>query len=128
MNEMTGDKKKNIINILKGSGIALAMTTILILILSIVLSYTKLSERIIPIATIIITGISILFGAIISTRNIKKSGLINGGAIGLIYIMILYIISSIFGSGFALNFISVIMILAGIIAGAIGGIIGVNFG
>ena len=58
--------------------------------------------------------------------KIRKNGLLNGGAIGGIYILILYLISSIWNWKFALNIQSLIMILAGIIFGVIGGIIGVN--
>ena len=55
--------------------------------------------------------------------SIKKNGIINGGIIGLVYILILYILSSILGSGFALNTYSLIMIGASIAAGAVGGIV-----
>ena len=58
--------------------------------------------------------------------KIKKMGLINGGIVGLIYVLLIYFASSLTGSGFALNVYSTIMIIAGVIAGVLGGIIGVN--
>lgn len=50
----------------------------------------------------------------------------NGGAIGLIYILVIYLLSSITGSSFALNMYSIIMIMLSIAAGAVGGVVGVN--
>ena len=58
--------------------------------------------------------------------KIKKNGLINGALVGLIYMLFIYLISSIINTGFALNLNSVIMILSGVIAGVVGGVVGVN--
>ena len=65
-------------------------------------------------------------GSTISSRKIKKNGLISGGAIGLIYILFLYLASSICFAGFSFSIYSLIMLVVGIITGIIGGIIGVN--
>ncbi len=46
--------------------------------------------------------------------------------VGVIYIITLYLISSLFLAGFNLTFNSFIMLIIGIITGMIGGIIGVN--
>ena len=54
--------------------------------------------------------------------------IIKGIAVGLIYILLIYLTSSIAGGNFALTIGSMIMILIGILCGAIGGIIGVNIG
>lgn len=43
-----------------------------------------------------------------------------------VYIIILYSISSIINTGFAVNTYTVVMIISSIIAGIIGGIVGVN--
>lgn len=58
--------------------------------------------------------------------NIRKNGILNGGSIGAIYIVTLYIISSLLNWKFGLNMQSIIMIVVGIIFGVLGGIIGVN--
>ena len=57
---------------------------------------------------------------------IKKNGILNGGIIGFIYILAIYLLSSLIGGGFGLNIYGIIMMIAGIVAGAIGGIVGVN--
>ena len=123
---MDNVNNKNYINILKGLGIALISTFIFLLILSIVLTYTSASENIINPTIIIITAISILIGSSISNMKIKKNGLINGGIIGGLYIVLLYLFSSVFNENFSLTMQSIIMVVTGIAFGILGGIIGVN--
>ena len=73
-----------------------------------------------------ITGISILIGSSMSSISIKKQGIMNGGFVGLIYIIFLYVLSSIVSVGFELNMNAIIMLIVAILTGMIGGIIGVN--
>ena len=117
---------QNLKRILKGSAISFIITIILLFLVAILLTYTNLQENIIKPIVIIISVISILIGSSISTLKIKKNGFINGGIIGLIYIISIYLLSSMLGSGFSFNIWSVIMIMASILAGIIGGIIGIN--
>ena len=58
--------------------------------------------------------------------KIKEKGMVNGALVGLIYILILYLLSSIFSTGFGVNGYAFSMILFNVIIGMIGGIIGVN--
>lgn len=114
------------IRILKGLIISFVVTLVSIFIFSIILTCSNISEKIIPIVIIILTFISILIGTIIGVRKISKNGMINGAIIGGLYIILLYFISSLLNTGFALNTYTILMIIAGIISGIIGGIIGVN--
>ena len=115
--------------IIKGVGISFAFTLICLTIFSALLTYTSLSENLIQPVVISVTGISILAGSFFATRKVGKNGILKGITVGLIYIVLIYFISSIVNNGnFSLNLGSIIMILAGIICGAIGGIIGVNIG
>ena len=117
---------KSLINILKGLGIAFIITFVFLLILSIVLTYTNVSENIINPTIIIITALSILIGSSISNIKITNNGLINVGILGGVYIVLLYLFSSIFSMQFSLTMQSIIMIITGIVFGILGGIIGVN--
>ena len=58
--------------------------------------------------------------------NVRKNGIINGSMVGLIYILTIYILSSLVKGSFLLNTHSIIMIIGSALAGALGGIIGVN--
>lgn len=117
---------QNFIRILKGSITAIILTLLLLFVFALILTYTNLPENISSAVIIIITAISIFIGSSISTLKIKKNGIINGALVGLIYILTIYVISSITGTTFRLNLQSIIMIISSIIGGIIGGIIGVN--
>lgn len=117
---------KNYINILKGLGIALIITFVFLLILATVLTYTNASEDIINPTIITITAMSILIGSSISNMKIKKNGLINGGIVGGLYIILIYLFSSTLNESFTLTIQSIIMIVIGVAFGVLGGIIGVN--
>ena len=62
-----------------------------------------------------------------TTSSIRKNGILNGGIIGLTYILFIYLASSVTGSGFSLNIYSIIMMALGILAGMIGGIVRSQF-
>ncbi len=113
-------------NIAKGIGIALISTFILLIIFSILLTYTNISEKVITPVILVVTAISILIGSSIGNIKIKKNGIINGALVGGTYILILYLISSLLNWNFSLNVQSIIMIVVGIIFGILGGIVGVN--
>lgn len=120
------NKNNSITNILKGVGISLITTIALLIIFSIILTYTNIQENVINPVIMIITAISILIGSSIVNIKIKKNGLINGGIIGGLYITIIYLISSLLNWKFSLEIQSIIMIAISIIFGILGGIIGVN--
>lgn len=125
--DVSKDKKNNnIIKIIKGSIISIVITLLALTIYAAILSYTSVSETTISPVILIITGISILIGSSMSSISIKKQGIINGGLVGLIYILFIYIVSSIISVGFSLNMNSIIMIIVAILTGMVGGIIGVN--
>lgn len=117
---------KNIIRIIKGSVFSILITLVLLFIYAILLTSTNIPESTMSVVVITITGISILIGSSISSFKIKKRGIVNGGLVGLIYIITIYLISSIALMGFSMNITSIIMLTVAIVIGMIGGIIGVN--
>lgn len=127
ISDMQIEKSNNtVIKISKGVMLSCIITLLTIFIFSLMLTYTEISEDIIPIAIIVLSFVSILIGTIISMRKTSKNGLINGAIIGGTYVILIYLISSILNTGFALNGYTIGMILSGIISGIIGGIIAVN--
>lgn len=113
-------------NIFKGTGISLLITFIMLIIFSIILTYTNVSENTITPVILIVTAISILIGSSIGNIKLQKNGILNGALVGGAYILILYLISSLLNWKFSLNIQSIIMIIVGIIFGIFGGIVGVN--
>lgn len=112
--------------ILKGLIFSFIITLISIFLFAVILTYTNISEKTIPVFITILTFSSILIGTIIGTRNIRKNGMLNGAIIGTGYVILLYLISSILNTGFIFNIYTILMMITGIISGIIGGIIGIN--
>ena len=124
--DIAKEKNKSIVNLIRGTVISILLTLIFLMVYAALLSYTNISEDTMTPVILVITGVCILIGSSISSINLKKQGMINGGLVGLIYVLFLYIISSIFLSGFALTSKTIWMIIIGIVTGMIGGIIGIN--
>ena len=118
--------EKAISNIAKGVGISLGTSFLLLIIFAILLTFTEVSESMINPVIIVITAVSILIGSSIGNIKIQKNGLLNGAIIGAIYMITIYLISSILNWEFGLKIESIIMIAIGMIFGILGGIIGVN--
>ena len=120
------ETKKNVIRIIKGSIFSIIISLILLLIFAILLCYTNLSENSIKPTILVITGVGILIGSMISAKKIRKNGLITGGMVGAVYIIILYMVSSLTITNFSITINSLTMLIVAIITGMIGGIIGIN--
>ena len=88
-------ESSNAVKILKGLIISAIITFVLLFIFAILLTYTNLSEKTIGPVIIAITGVSILTGSSMTTSSIRKNGILNGGIIGLTYILFIYLASSI---------------------------------
>lgn len=112
--------------IAKGVLLGYIITIISLIIYSAILAYTNVSEKSIPLVLFIIGLASVFIASSLTVIKIKKSGLKNGGLIGLCYVMILYVLSSFYGVGFSLTKYSILTIILYIFLGMFGGIVGVN--
>ena len=107
-------------SIFKGVLISFVSTVIFLIIFSIILTYTNIQENVINPVIIVLTAISIFIGSSIGNMKIKKNGLINGGLIGGIYMIMIYLVSSILNWEFGLDLQAIIFILVGVIFGVLG--------
>ena len=120
------NNSNGIVIILKGSLISIIATIVLLMIFAAVLTYSNINENSMPTVIIVVTALCILVGSQITTSKIKRNGIVNGALVAAIYILALYLISSIISKDFSLNIYSIIMMATSILIGGIGGIIGVN--
>ena len=118
--------RKNGIAILKGEIIAFIINILGLIILSLVMTYSTISDTKIPTLVIAVNTLAILIGSPIATIKLEKKGIINGLIIGSLYIAIYLLISLIFAGSVSFSIKTILIITLGIIAGGIGGIIGVN--
>ncbi len=110
----------------KGIGFSYLFTLCSFLIFAIVLHFTNVSDSVIPGIILLISILSILTGAATCTKNVDSQGWMWGSIVGLTYSLVLYIISSLTLTGFALPLSSIYLIFGYTVIGAIGGIIGIN--
>lgn len=120
------EKNNNFLKIFKFVGVAYLMTLIFLVVFAALLAYTNVPESFIDTGVLIIILLSILISSFLSVKKTKENGLKNGAIIGAVYILVLYILSSVFVTGFSLTAYSIITIILSGIIGMIGGIIGVN--
>lgn len=89
------NKTNHIMIFFKNLILEFLLTIIFLMILAILLSTTDLNENVINPCIIFISAFSILVGSFFSSRKIGKKGIVIGMLQGLIYMLILYLFSSI---------------------------------
>lgn len=118
---------KNVKNIGIGSAIALVLSALLLLGFSFLLVSTDIQESTIRPVIILLSSLCILIGSIFTAKKNSKNGIVNGGIVGAIYLLVLWIISTILIEGMTFTMHTGIMLVAAILTGMLGGIVGVNF-
>ena len=116
----------NFLTITKGLLFSYVLTIPLFIILAFVLTYTSFPEKMIIPSVVLVTVISVITAASIVTRNAKSRGWLSGSFVGLLYIFVLYLASSILLANFKIDRYVITMFIIGILSGAIGGITGIN--
>ena len=119
-------ERLNILSIMKGIVLSYIITIPLFLIFSFVLTYSDFPEKYVSPLVVVITILSILFAGAYSTKRRQSRGWLNGGFVGLVYIFVLYLFSSIISNNYGMDKKVLSMFLIGILSGSIGGIIGIN--
>ncbi len=112
---------------LKGVFLALLFSLIALLLIALALYLTELSEKI---ALYLVYGTSIaaiLWGSSYATRRIGARGWLNGGIIGLLYVLLMLGGGFIIVEDMAMGWSLAVKLFIGFILGALGGMWGVNY-
>ncbi len=96
------------------------------LIVGALITYTSIRENIIPFITSVIMIVGVLFSSIYCSIHLQKKGWLHGGLIGLVYVLILVLLSKIFISDYSIDRIALYKTSIGMVTGIIGGILGIN--
>jgi putative membrane protein (TIGR04086 family) len=112
--------------ILKSLALSFVFTLVLVLIVSILLTYTSLQEFRIPLLNTIIMIISITVGSIYIAVKAGEKGWLNGAMIGAFYFLILVLLNYFFIRPFIFDIYSISKFFISLITGVIGGMIGIN--
>lgn len=115
---------------LAGIGKAILMsyfvTIPVFVVFAIILTYTDFPEKLVVPVVVITSIISVLIAGAKATRGVMSKGWLNGSIVGFIYILILYILSSIIYNNYRIDKYVITMTAISVLTGAIGGILGIN--
>jgi len=116
----------SLLMLLKGLLASYLITIPAFLLFALILANVDFPQKLVTPMVIIITVISVVTAGSVSTRGVRSKGWLNGGIVGLVYMLILYLFSSILYKNFAIDTNVVIMTVIGVLSGAIGGIMSIN--
>lgn len=111
-----------------GEGVirALIFTIIAIVIFSAIGNYSTIPPVISSTFYIVITMLSIIYGAIFATRKINKNGWINGLLVSAVYLVFIVVISKLAGNDSVIGASMIIRIVIGLAVGMLSGMLGIN--
>lgn len=112
--------------ILSGVLMAYAISLVVFLVTALLLSIANISEVIVPHLTYVTSVLSIIVGAIYTSRIFGQQGWLNGGLCGILYFLGLLILSIVIGVELAGSGVILSRGALAFIFGAVGGVIGIN--
>ena len=112
--------------ILQGLLIAIIISAVLLLIGAAVIHWTDAPERYSAIMVFAVSLVGLLIGSRITGKRGGSRGWLNGGIVGLLYVVLVLVLGFIFIDNFTFGFGFVSKVFLGFIFGAFGGIWGVN--
>lgn len=114
-----------LVSLLKGMVLCFAILVVASLILGVLSSMDVIQEELANQILLVINYIAIFIGGIFTARKVDTRGWLNGGLVGLLYMVVVVIIGMQIVS-IAIGFQMLLRIVSGFITGALGGVIGVN--
>lgn len=122
----TDETKSPVKSLVIGVSMAYAITAIVFIAYAILLTYTDMTEKNIPIVVIITVVFSVLVAGFDSARGAIKKGWLWGIGAGLIYAFFMILIGLCVSPGFGFDSKTVMLIVLSLAGGGLGGIVGIN--
>ena len=119
-------EKISLMSIMKGILVSYIITIPAFILFAFILANTDFPEKYMSAIVVITTITSVLIAGSTATRGLKNKGWLNGSIVGLVYMLILYLLSSIIFKTFSIDKYIITMTIIGVLTGSIGGIIGIN--
>lgn len=126
ISEITYDDGISFMVIIKGVLFAFIISLIMFALTALAVSFGDMSDWIINVIIIAVSVISILVAGMFASKNAKSKGFLYGGAIGFLYMLVLYFIGALAFDRFGIDLRVLTMLVIGVVSGALGGIIGIN--
>lgn len=118
--------KSIIINIIKGTIIAIIVTIFLSLIQAALTTYFLIGFKLISFLSILITSVSIITGALYSSRRGKRKGYLSGILVAAFYMLFIILFSKLNGNQIYLDLSTLGRIALAILIGLLSGMLGIN--
>lgn len=99
---------------------------ILLCLVAVIFTYTNINDNMLLTFVFAIVVISNLIGSTLTSRKIKRRGIVTGIVFGTIYFILIYIFSAIFYTGLSVNNTVLMYLLMTSVSGIVGGVVGVN--
>ena len=112
--------------VLKGTVGTLLFTFSGIVVLSFLMTKLVFSKHMFNVLYLVISLISLAFGAMIAAKKKQSKGLLVGFGVTVFYSVIIYIVCLIINGGFSFNMFELFKLVAALIVGGLGWVLGVN--
>ena len=112
--------------VLKGTVGTILFTFSGIVVLSFLMTKLVFSKHMFNVLYLVISLISLAFGAMIAAKKKQSKGLLVGFGVTVFYSVIIYIVCLIINGGFSFNMFELFKLVAALIVGGLGGVLGVN--
>ena len=123
---VTEDKKSQIKNLILGLLIGYAITCIVFLGYSMLITYTEMSESSLPMVIALTTVLSVLVAGFDAARGASRRGWLWGMWAGLAYVVIMAILMMVILRSFMVDGRTITVIALALAGGAVGGMLGIN--
>jgi len=123
---VTEENKSQIKQIVIGVMIGYAITCIVFLAYAMLITYTQMSERNLPMVIAITTLLSVMIAGFDAAKGALSRGWMWGMIAGFIYVAILGIIMIVMLPGFFMDGRTVTVLVLSVAGGGLGGILGIN--
>ncbi len=103
-----------------------AITVIIFLGYSMLITYTSMSEKNMPIVVAVTTLLSVIVAGFDAAHGAEHRGWLWGMGAGLVYVIILAVIMMVALKGFAFDSQTLTVIILSVAGGGLGGVLGIN--
>jgi len=123
---MNGELKKQRGNVISGVLVAYAITCIVFIAYAILLTYTDMTEKNIPLIVTLTTIISVIIAGVDAAKGASGKGWLWGMIAGALYGILLISIMTWIRKAFIMDSRSLTLIILSVAGGGLGGVLGIN--
>lgn len=102
------------------------LTVLCIVVYSLITSYFTFGNTVTSVFLVLVTMLSVVYGTIYATLKMGKNGWLVGLLVAAFYMIIIYIVSVVFGNDLAIGIKDLVRLILALIAGTLAGMLGVN--